>query len=80
MFTTFAFGYVFSFLIIIAAACTRRSDEPAQQATPPPSTEQEKSPNRIIVKETLWNLAIVEIDSVEYLSNSEGGLLKLERK
>lgn len=36
--------------------------------------------NRIVVKETLWNLAIVEIDSVEYLSNSKGGLIPLQKR
>lgn len=39
-----------------------------------------RPPDRIILKERYFNIAIIEVDSVEYLCNANGGIIPMIRK
>lgn len=63
-------------LLLAGQACEEQSkttQSNAAQRDPIP-------PDRIILKERFYNIAIIEVDSVEYLSNGNGGIIQLVRK
>lgn len=66
-------------LLLAGQSCVERTKDIQSTAVERESIPPEL-PDRIILKERFYNIAIIEIDSVEYLCNGNGGVIPLIRK
>lgn len=65
-------------LLLAGQACVKKSSD-AQSIVSQGDSIIPEPPDRIIIKAILYNIAIIEVDSVEYLCNSNGGIIPLSR-